>query len=229
MLPAFQGLGSEAFRGEFCDGGGAGFIVGVQGDFRAAPAIVRKPMSDTVWRTVSGGLQDDGTFYGVSAPSSDVIYVCGDHGMIYSSTNGGDTWEPAYVPSKYRLRAISFSDETHGFAVGDSGVILATSNGGMTGIREETGSGLPQFALLQNYPNPFNGISHLGYRIPEATLVTLKVYDALGREVAVLVDEKKEPGTYEVRLDGSHLASGVYFCRMHAGGFVASTKLLLIR
>jgi hypothetical protein len=55
------------------------------------------------------------------------------------------------------------------------------------------------------------------------------VYDLLGREVAVLVDEKKAPGSYEVQFDGSGLASGVYFYRMQAGDFVQTKKLCLIK
>ncbi len=130
VLPNFQGLGSEAFSGEFCNGGGAGFIVGVQGDLRAAPAIVRKSMSDTAWRTVPTGIRRDGTLLGVSAPSPNVIYVCGIGGMIFKSTNGGDTWTAATVPTTPNLNAVYFCNEKRGFAVGDSGTILFTANGG---------------------------------------------------------------------------------------------------
>jgi hypothetical protein len=59
--------------------------------------------------------------------------------------------------------------------------------------------------------------------------VKLTVYDVLGREVAVLVNERKQPGNYEVVFDGSRLSSGVYFYRMEAGSFVSTLKLLLVR
>jgi hypothetical protein len=86
-----------------------------------------------------------------------------------------------------------------------------------------------EFALFPNYPNPFNPNSDIRIQISEFSIVRLAVYDLLGREVSVLVNEAKAPGTYTVRFDGSHLASGVYICRMTAGEYVASRKMLLIR
>jgi hypothetical protein len=85
------------------------------------------------------------------------------------------------------------------------------------------------FELNQNYPNPFNPTTVVRYQLPAASNVRLAVYDLLGREVAVLVDEKKVPGSYEVKFDGSGLSSGMYFYRMEAGSFVETRKLLLIR
>ncbi|MBK7259621.1 MAG: T9SS type A sorting domain-containing protein [Ignavibacteriae bacterium] len=100
------------------------------------------------------------------------------------------------------------------------------------------------FALLQNYPNPFNPSSDIRYQISEFSNVRLAVYDILGREVAVLVNEKKAPGAYQVRFDASSLSSGVYFYRLQvrpsdsvfgrdsrdgAGTQVETRKMLLLR
>jgi hypothetical protein len=84
-------------------------------------------------------------------------------------------------------------------------------------------------ALLQNYPNPFNPKTVIRYQVSGVSEVKLKIYDLLGREVAVLVNERKLPGRYDVTFDGGRLASGVYFYRMEAGSFVQSRKLLLIK
>ena len=242
ILPNFQGLGSEAFSGEFCNGGGAAFIVGVQGDLRAAPAIIRKSLSDTVWDDVSTGILHDGTFLGVSAPTAAVIYVCGSGGMIFKSTDGGDRWSTATVPTTRYFTAICFSDENHGFAVGDSGWILHTSNGGVTSVADQNGPLPTGFFLDQNYPNPFNGISNFGFRIADLSWVTLRVYDLLGREVATLVDGLRTQGTYAATWDattqaGISVASGTYFYRIEArqtargpnGNFVATKKMQLLR
>ncbi len=94
----------------------------------------------------------------------------------------------------------------------------------------ETENGVPlRHQLQQNYPNPFNPVSTIGFSIAESGVVALKVYDMLGREVAVLVNEKKEPGTYEARFDGSGLSSGVYCYRLTVGAFVESRKMVLMK
>jgi hypothetical protein len=85
-----------------------------------------------------------------------------------------------------------------------------------------------RFELEQNYPNPFNPSTVLRYQLPEAGGVRLTVYDILVREVTVLVSERKNAGSYGVKFDGSNLASGVYFYRLQAGGFVQTKKLLLV-
>jgi hypothetical protein len=93
------------------------------------------------------------------------------------------------------------------------------------------------FALYQNYPNPWNPSTTIEYDLPKAAQVSLTVYDLLGREVAILVNETEEPGKYSVQCDGSHLTSGVYFYRLQArrpeggqaGDFVQTRKLLIVK
>jgi photosystem II stability/assembly factor-like uncharacterized protein len=90
--------------------------------------------------------------------------------------------------------------------------------------------GIPlEFSLSQNYPNPFNPSTTIRFSIPILGFTVMKVYDLLGREVAVLVNEKKEPGSYTVRFDASGLASGVYFYKIQAGEFVKTRTLLVLR
>lgn len=84
------------------------------------------------------------------------------------------------------------------------------------------------FALLNNYPNPFNPSTAIGYRLGASVHVTLTIYDVLGRVVRTLVDKVQSPGSYTVHLDGSTLASGVYFYRlMTSSGFVQTKKMIL--
>ncbi len=90
--------------------------------------------------------------------------------------------------------------------------------------------GIPTgFKLRQNYPNPFNPVTKIEYDVPKKSLVSLTVYDALGREVAVLVNEYKQAGSYAVDFNGSGLTSGVYFCRLRADGFSDVKRMLLIK
>ena len=84
--------------------------------------------------------------------------------------------------------------------------------------------------LLQNFPNPFNPETTINFQIPFASHVTLKVYDVLGREVATLVDEFKQAGTYVETLHATSLPSGVYFYKLQtANGFSETKKLILLK
>ena len=112
-------------------------------------------------------------------------------------------------------------------------------------VSVETRTTTKSFLLFQNYPNPFNACTNIKYHLPASSVanrqagipntnnVTLKVYDILGREVAVLVDEVKEPGSYEVKWTivrqptDRQLPSGVYIYRVTAGDFVSTKKMIL--
>jgi hypothetical protein len=97
----------------------------------------------------------------------------------------------------------------------------------LTGVKEkETPTA---FSLGQNYPNPFNPVTNIQFTIVHRQLTIVKVFDVLGREVATLVNEVKEPGTYTVQFDGSNLASGLYFYRLNAGSSLATHTMILMR
>jgi photosystem II stability/assembly factor-like uncharacterized protein len=114
------------------------------------------------------------------------------------------------------------------------------------GVKDEAEMPL-SFFLGENYPNPFNATTKVGFVVggvvapsgseepavsgqqTAASHVRLVVYDLLGREVAVLIDERKEPGKYEVTFDGTNLTSGVYFYRMQAGNYLETKKFLLLK
>ena len=92
-----------------------------------------------------------------------------------------------------------------------------------------------KFTLEQNYPNPFNPTTKIKYSTPSSVeshldaYVQLKVFDILGREITTLVNEKKQPGEYEVEFNASNLPSGVYFYQLQAGDFVQTKKMLLLK
>ncbi|HMQ70213.1 MAG TPA: T9SS type A sorting domain-containing protein [Ignavibacteria bacterium] len=85
------------------------------------------------------------------------------------------------------------------------------------------------FELRQNYPNPFNPSTNLEFVIPESEFVSLKIYDAPGKEIKTLVNETRSAGRYAVTFDGSGLQSGVYFYKIEAGDFVQVKKMLLLK
>jgi hypothetical protein len=93
------------------------------------------------------------------------------------------------------------------------------------------------FKLEQNYPNPFNPSTKIKFVIPsviaseakQSQLVSLKVYDVLGNEIATLINEELSPGEYEVDFDSKQLTSGIYFYTLVAGSFVQTKKMLLLK
>ncbi len=113
-----------------------------------------------------------------------------------------------------------------------STVKLPTPEPGLlTSVESEVSSNPTQFALYQNYPNPFNGNSNIKFQIAKLSHVSLKVYDMLGREIATLVDEIKDPGTYHFPFSIFHfpLPSGVYYYQLRAGSFVETKKMVLMK
>ncbi|HVO74559.1 MAG TPA: T9SS type A sorting domain-containing protein [Ignavibacteriaceae bacterium] len=85
------------------------------------------------------------------------------------------------------------------------------------------------FELYQNYPNPFNPSTNFEFRIGDFGLASLKIYDVIGNEVAVLVNEEKEPGEYKIQFNGKSLSCGVYFYRLTAGKFSQTKKMVLVK
>jgi hypothetical protein len=95
---------------------------------------------------------------------------------------------------------------------------------------QDQSTGMPQrFSLMQNYPNPFNPSTSINYQLPANSFVSLKVLDMLGREVATLVNEVKNAGTYSTTWNAAGFGSGIYFCTMQAGSFSDTRKLILVK
>jgi outer membrane protein assembly factor BamB len=85
------------------------------------------------------------------------------------------------------------------------------------------------YRLWQNYPNPFNALTTIRFCLPETDIVTLKIYDVLGREVATLIDDKYDAGDYEVHWNANNFASGVYLVAIRAGGYFEMKKMALLK
>ncbi|KAA3596326.1 MAG: T9SS C-terminal target domain-containing protein [Calditrichaeota bacterium] len=99
---------------------------------------------------------------------------------------------------------------------------------------EESNSTPQVFELEQNYPNPFNGSTQISYQLPEASLVKVRIYNALGQEIKTLVNQTQEAGFYKLNWDakdekGSDVGSGIYFYRMEAKDFVKTRKMIFLK
>jgi len=115
-------------------------------------------------------------------------------------------------------------------SITDPGTYALFTTTSAEGVEEKpVGTLQYRFELSQNYPNPFNPTTVIRYQVAAACEVRLGVFDLLGREVAVLVSERKAPGSYEATLDVSGLSSGIYFYRMTAGYFTQTRKMAVIK
>ncbi|RJP67687.1 MAG: T9SS C-terminal target domain-containing protein [Ignavibacteriales bacterium] len=136
-----------------------------------------------------------------------------------------ERWLPAIGPIVFEV-----TDEFRiGFITNEINFYYSST----TGVEDEENL-LTTFKLYQNYPNPFNPTTKIKYSVPsnvnhQTSNISLKVYDALGRKVATLVNEEKPAGEYEVQFDGSGLTSGIYFYQLKAGDYVETKKLILIK
>ncbi|MCY7362191.1 MAG: T9SS type A sorting domain-containing protein, partial [Ignavibacteria bacterium] len=85
------------------------------------------------------------------------------------------------------------------------------------------------FYLSQNYPNPFNPNTKINYELQITNYVSLKIFDVLGNEVASLVNEKQNAGSYSINFDGANIPSGIYFYKLSSGGFTDTKRMILIK
>jgi hypothetical protein len=107
---------------------------------------------------------------------------------------------------------------------------VASMSGVLTSLVDDAVSSIPEIVVLyQNYPNPFNATTNIQYSIPNTSIVKIKVYDILGKEVAVLMNEEKQPGMHTAVFDASNLPSGVYYYRVTVSEFNETRRLLLIK
>ena len=154
-------------------------------------------------------------------PSWNPVVLTGSHNWSSSAENQNDEnsliIRDAAIANQYLQE---FAARYYQFGGGDSITV---------GV-DQSDRGVPTSnALLQNYPNPFNPSTTISYHLTALSHVNLKLFDILGREVTTLVDARQGPGMYAVHVNGSRLASGVYFYRISAGNFSAVRKMILLR
>ena len=142
-----------------------------------------------------------------------------------TTTDTSRQLSPLAVNTRYYWRVSASNDS--GTSAFSSAIVFMTGDQ-IVSVDEHRAAPL-SFAVLQNYPNPFNPTTKVVYSISEMSLVSLKVFDPLGREVATLKNEVLQPGTHTAIWNAQNVSSGVYTCRLRSGGRTASIKLLLLK
>ena len=199
--------------------------------------------SGTTWSAAGQNLD----FFSIRFIGNNIL--AGTSSGLYRSIDNGATWMPVdsaddslptgmLAVTSHDIFAVSGTPHTDlpRLFMGPASEIVRAPISEVTPVIEPPRNVPLGYALLQNYPNPFNPTTNIEYRIvPQGSfrtdvgLVTLKVYDVLGQRVATLVDKVEQSGSYEVQFNGSGLASGVYFCRLDAGGYSKTLRMLLLK
>ena len=183
---------------------------------------------------ISSGILEKNTWQGFTV--SDADFISTDTSMVTARRNDDG-----------RLPSTTFLHLAPGSPLIDAGVPVGLRFNGsapdlgafetsvLAGVGDARGS-VPKFELAQNYPNPFNPLTAISFQLSAVSDVKLAVYDALGREIAVLVQDEQQPGSHIVRWNASSVSSGVYFCRLDAHrldgnttAFVQIRKMVLVK
>jgi photosystem II stability/assembly factor-like uncharacterized protein len=198
---------------------GSNLFAGTDGD------VFLSTNNGTSWTRTSTGLTSAGVFcFTISGAN---LFAGTDDG-VFLSTNDGNAWT-AINAGLTNSFVQTFAIHGTSLFVGTEGGVFSRPLSEMVADVERAEFSPNSFLLEQNFPNPFNPSTTIKYELPRASQVSLSVYDVLGREVSVLVNDRRDAGDYQVKLDGSNLASGVYFYRLQAGDFVATKRLVLLR
>jgi photosystem II stability/assembly factor-like uncharacterized protein len=192
--------------------------------------------SPSISRTVNGGSSYSGltefgnylNYYSMTYPSANTGWFLG--ARVMKTTNGGANWTQMSTPhTATTYSGIHFANDLTGWLVGTGGIIIKTTTGGIVEVKYISSEIPDKYFLSQNYPNPFNPTTIMRFQIKDLKLVTLKVYDILGKEIATLVNEKLKAGEYETTFDGSAFPSGVYFYKLETDGYSKTKRMILLK
>ena len=164
----------------------------------------------------------------------DVVVGCQDQ-FLYCINGKGDSliFRNQFSDRVYSVNVMPSIDGNYSFEVlagtRDSKVICLSGGADLVTSADLTEEIPTEFILHQNYPNPFNPSTKIEFQIPKPGFVNLKVYDILGSEVTILINEHMQPGNFVFDFDASTLASGIYFYSLNVGEFVSTKKMVLMK
>lgn len=218
-------IGDLALCGDSLVAGGAGGRVFLSSDLGATWRVVDVAMAKSNVQSLVVVPNDSG---------GQIIFAGTTGSGVFRSVDGGRTWSDVSTG----LTNLNVQSLTATLGPYSPLKLIAGTAGSSVWLRlgseilsvEESGSAIPKvFALEQNYPNPFNPKTLIQYALPQRSHVTLTVFNMLGQQVATLVNGEIDVGYHTVQFDGSNLAGGVYFYRLHADNFAETKKLLLVK
>lgn len=192
--------------------------------------IYKSTDDGTSWTQVNNGIDFltlIGSVSGLVQSNDGKIYAAvRNHVEVTNDQGGSWTDMSAGLPAD-NIGAITMDQKGNIFVgAGTSGVYKLSTT---TGLEQSSGELPGNFKLYQNYPNPFNPSTKIHFSVPQRNIVSLKIYDSLGREVSSLVQKELPAGNYTVTWNAEKFASGIYFSRITAGDFTSTKKMILMK
>ncbi len=199
-----------------------GFIVGTAG------TILKTTNAGKNWAPYQANAQSN--FNAVKFVSDSVGWIVGSGGTILKTTDAGASWNSVLSGTTSSLRSVCFNGKELGFIVGDNGTVLKYDPSFILKAETEPNIDAPlTFSLKQNYPNPFNPSTTVSFSIPQAGLVTIKIFDLLGKEISTIAERSFNAGAHTVQFDAKELSTGTYLCRLTSGANTAVRKMILLK
>lgn len=181
----------------------------------------------TTWNVVNYGLNNK-LVYDLTVNENNLIASTWDG--VYVSTNKGVSWKSKSEGLTLALSDIEILDQKMiGIGWSTFGGFWESNIDYFTPVESAQYNTPTHYYLGQNYPNPFNPTTIIEYGIPKRSRVNVSVFDALGRRVKTLVNKEQNSGKYIVTLDASELSSGIYLCKITAGNFNQTKKMILVK
>jgi len=182
------------------------------------------------WNT---NLEDDISSYKIwkNAEGSSMIAATVNHNpsnnthswIDYNVTRSGK-FDPSYQ-FNYKVKAVDNTDKESIY----SNMVSVWGNGGLWKLANDNNEEVSSYNLFANYPNPFNPSTKIEFQLPQNSFVNLIVYNSIGEEIAVLVNQNLEKGKYSYEFEASNLPSGIYIYKLNAGTYSSVKKMMLIK
>ena len=180
------------------------------------------PRREIFWLHYKGGLPADTLNYLLSTLYKDTLATDSMYSFMtvnICSDMDGDGKTDVFLPNRYVRSDVA----------SDAAIVILKSKAGASGVEQIGNSAPAGYALLQNYPNPFNPRTEIVFETPLRGFVSLRIFDAVGREISTLVNRDLPAGNHRVTFDARALSSGVYFYTLKAGSFQQSRKMLVVK
>ncbi|HEY9113857.1 MAG TPA: YCF48-related protein [Bacteroidales bacterium] len=182
-------------------------------------AVLHTSDAGTTWEVQYTSTEQVNT---VSFVSLEKGWFFGSNGTIMNTVDGGVTWETQYTGVSNIFAIGQMVDELNGWCTGQDGIIMHNSNAVGINDFESSQAGIQ----ISNSPNPFYGNTKINFSIAENSTVEVAVYDVIGKQVAVLLNEEMQAGNHSIDWDASSLAGGIYFCTLKSGNETVTKKMI---